>query len=154
MAANKKGKKASKAKTKAKDTDAPQIIVATGGLSAVDFAKEVNFTLDEPLSNKQLKDLRDSIQAVVVDQLEQGNPVNLFGLVKIVPRLHTKGTRMVNSVFGDSESPKVKKNYKAKVSLKATQGIFSKPVKDALPSAQKLQTKLGSKPKAAGRKKK
>ena len=44
-------------------------------------------------------------------ELQEGNPVNLFGLVKIVPRYHTKGERMVNKEFGNPDSPKVKKVY-------------------------------------------
>lgn len=139
--------KKTKSKKNSKKTgsgDEPRIIVASGGLTANQLLVEINSTLDEPLSRKQLSDLNASVLAVVQDQLAQGEPVNLFGLVKIVPRLHTKGVRMVNSVFGDKESPKVKKTYKAKISLKTTQGIFSKKVKDALPTVQKLSKKLGA----------
>ena len=142
--AKKTAKKTSK-KTAAKKGDgSPQIIVAKGGLSASQFLKEVNFTLDEPLKAGQLRDLQNSLEAVVEKELGKGRPVNLYGLVKIVPRLHTKGERMVNKEFGNPESPKVKKTYKAKVSLKATQGIFSKKIKDAMPSVQKLQKTIGS----------
>lgn len=135
----KKAKKSSK-----KNDGTPQIIAAKGGLTASQFLKEVNFTLDEPLKPAQLRDLQNSIEAVVVAQLAEGNPVNLFGLVKIVPRLHTKGERMVNKEFGNPESPKVKKTYKAKTSFKSGQGIFTKKVKDAMPSVQKLAKKLGA----------
>lgn len=141
MATKKKGKKNSKAKTA---SDEPKIVAAKGGLTAAQFANEVNYTMDEPLSRAQLKDLTASIEAVTVEQLKEGNPVNLFGLVKVVPRLHTKGVRMVNKEFGNPESGKVKKTYKAKVSLKGSQGIFTKKIKDALPTVQKLQKKVGA----------
>ena len=141
MAKTKTKKKSSKAK--AASNTAPQIIAAKGGLAAGAFLKEVNFTLDDPLSNAQLKDLQASVEAVVERELGEGRPVNLFGLVKIVPRLHTKGERMVNEEFGNPDSKKVKKTYKAKISLKASQGIFSKKTKDMLPSVQKLTKLLG-----------
>lgn len=138
----KKTNKSKKKGGKKAATGAPEILVMKGGLTASEFLKEVNFTLDDPLPAKQLRDLQASVEAVVAEQLSQGNPVNLFGLVKIVPRLHTKGERMVNSEFGNPQSPQVKKTYKAKVSLKATQGIFTKKVKDNMPSVQKLQKVL------------
>lgn len=143
--ATKKNKKAAKKKNNNGNLDgAPQIIAAKGGLTAAQFLTEINSTLDEPLSRRQLRDLQVSIESVVVNELEQGNPVNLFGLVKIVPRLHTKGTRMVNEEFGNPESKKVKKSYKSKVSLKVGQGIFTKKVKDALPTVQKLQKRVAA----------
>lgn len=139
----KKSSKSKKSKKAAASDGAPQILVAKGGLTAAQLLTEINSTLDEPLSQKALRDLKVSVESVVVDQLEQGNPVNLFGLVKIAPRLHTKGVRLVNKEFGNPDSPKVKKTYKPKVTLKVGQGIFSKAVKDALPSVQKLQKKVG-----------
>lgn len=129
-------------KSKKKNDGAPQILAAKGGLTAAAFLHEVNFTLDEPLRKSQLRDLQKSIEAVVEKELSEGNPVNLFGLVKIVPRLHTKGERMVNKEFGNPASPKVKKVYKAKTSFKTGQGIFTKKVKDSMPSVQKLTKKL------------
>jgi hypothetical protein len=135
----------SKSKSKKKDTGAPQIITAKGGLPAGKFMVEILDMMEDDLrlNKQQAKDFSDSLIAVVERELGEGNPVNLFGLVKIVPRLHTKGVREVNSVFGDSESPKVQKKYPAKISIKSGQGIFTKKVKDALPSVQKLQKKLG-----------
>ena len=135
----KAGKKAGK-----KADGAPQILAAKGGLTASQFLKEVNFTLENPLKASDLRDLQASIEAVVAAELSQGNPVNLFGLVKIVPRLHTKGERMVNSEFGNPDSKKVKKTYKAKTSFKTGQGIFTKKVKDQMPSVPKLTKKLGA----------
>ena len=135
--------KKSKKKTTKKDDGAPTIIASKGGLTAAAFLKEVNFELDEPLTGKALRDLQVCIEAVAERELSEGNPVRLFGLVQIVPRLHTRGERMVNKEFGNPESPKVKKKYPAKISLKSGQGIFSKKVKDALPSVQKLQKRTG-----------
>jgi len=138
-----KTKKKAKGKTKTKGNE-PQIIVAKGGLTAAQFLKEVNMKMDNPLSGADLRDFQICVEAVVEEELGEGNPVNLFGLVKIKPRLHTKGERMVSSVFGDPTSPKKKKTYKAKITLAATQGIFTKKVKDALPSVQKLSKNLGA----------
>lgn len=136
-----KSTKRTKSSKKKEDTGAPQIITAKGGLTAAQFMNEVLFTMEDDLrlSKKQAKDFSDSLVAVVERELGEGKPINLFGLVKIAPRLHTKGTRSVNTVFGDPESPKTTKKYPAKISLKTGQGIFSKKVKDALPSVQKLQ---------------
>lgn len=139
-----KTKTKTKKKAGKKNDGTPQILAAKGGLTASQFLKEVNFTLENPLKAADLRDLQQSIEAVVREQLEEGNPVNLFGLVKIVPRLHTKGERMVNSEFGNPDSKKVKKTYKAKTSFKTGQGIFTKKVKDNMPSVQKLTKKLGA----------
>lgn len=128
-------------KAKKATTEAPQIITMKGGLPVGKFVDEILLMMEDDLriSKKQSKDFTDSLVAVVERELGEGNPVNLFGLVKITPRLHTKGVREVNSVFGDKDSPKVNKKYPAKVSLKVGQGIFTKKVKDALPSVAKLQ---------------
>lgn len=136
--------KTKKKATKKKADGTPQIIAAKGGLTASQFLKEVNFTMDNPLKASDLRDFQASIEAVVAAELSEGNPVNLFGLVKIVPRLHTKGERMVNKEFGNPDSPKVKKTYKAKTSFKTGQGIFTKKVKDQMPSVVKLTKKLGA----------
>ena len=141
IVAKAKPKKTTKSKAKT-ETGAPSIVVMKGGKTAAQLFNEVNLILDEPMTNAQKRDFMISLEQVVTDELAEGNPVNLFGLVKIVPRLHTKGERMVNSEFGNPESPKVKKKYSAKVSLKAGQGIFSKKVKGAMPTVQKLQKRV------------
>lgn len=135
-------KKKSSSKKKAAATGTPSIIVAKGGLTQGKLAEEVLFAMEDDLrvSKKQGADFIASMKAVIERQLAEGQPVNLFGLVKIAPRLHTKGERMVNSEFGNPESPKVKKKYPAKVSVKVT---ALKPVKDALPSVQKMQKVVG-----------
>lgn len=135
-------KKRTSAKNKKADTGAPQTLTAKGGLSQTAFLKEVLFTMEDELriSNKQAKDFMDSLVAVTERELGDGNPVNLAGLVKLSPRLRTKGERMVASVFGDPTSPKVKKKYPAKVTIKAT---VMKKAKDALSSPQALAKKLG-----------
>jgi hypothetical protein len=145
MASKKKGgKKKGGAKTEAAN-DAPKIIVAKGGLPVGKLIEEVLFTMEEDLriSKKAATDFKDSLVVVVEREIAEGNPVNLFGLVKIVPRLHTKGSRMVNKEFGNPESPKVKKNYPAKVTYKTGQSIFMKPLKEAMPTVQKMQKKVG-----------
>jgi nucleoid DNA-binding protein len=126
-----------KKKKKAGETDAPKIVTMKGGLTQAQFASEVLVTMEDDLriSKAQARDFIDSLKAVTERELGEGNPVNLFGLVKISPRFHTKGQRMVNEVFGDPESKKIVKKYPAKVTVKAT--VF-KAVKDALPSVAKL----------------
>ncbi len=140
--AKKTPKSKKKSEAKPADSSLPQIIAMKGGLTAAQFMAEVNAMMDEPLARAQVRDLQLSIEAVVEKELSEGNPVNLFGLVKIAPRLHTKGERMVNKEFGNPDSPKVKKVYKAKTSFKSGQGIFTKKVKDAMPSAQKLAKRV------------
>ena len=142
----KKGKKSSAPLSE------PQIIESKGGLTASQFIREINTTLDEPLTLAQLRDLKATVEMVVTEQLQAGEPVNLFGLVKIVPRLHTAGERMVNSEFGNPESPKVKKKYPAKVTFKATQGIFTSAVKQSIPSVRALTKKIETQPKPKRRK--
>lgn len=139
----KKGGKAAP-KTPAKNNGAPQIIAAKGGLTAVQLLERTLATMDQDkwITKAQGRDFVESLKAVVLDSINKGEPVNLFGMVKIVPRLHTAGTRVVDKEFGNPDSGKVNKKYKAKVSLQATQGIFSKPVKDSLPTAQKLAAKI------------
>lgn len=145
MAKSNKGKKKSSSKKGGAVTDAPQIIAAKGGLPAGKLLDEILIAMEDDLriSKKQARDFSDSLIAVVERELGNAQPVNLFGLVKIVPRLHTKGQRKVNSEFGNPDSPMVTKKYAAKVSLKSGQGIFTKKVKDALPTVQKLQKALG-----------
>jgi hypothetical protein len=132
---------------RASNNTAPQIIEMKGGPSASKLLTETLFMMEDDLrlSKKQAEDFKDSLIAVVQREINAGRPVNLFGLVKIVPRLHTKGERMVNSEFGNPESPKVKKRYPAKATLKGSQGIFLKPVKDALPTIQRMQKRVAEK---------
>lgn len=132
-------------KGKAKESEKPQIIAAKGGDTQAQFLKRILATMDEGnwITSTQAKDFVESLKAVVLDDLEHGKPVNMFGLVKIVPRLHTAGEREVFKVFGDPESGKTIKKVKSKVSLKTGQGIFTKAVKDALPNPQKLAKLMG-----------
>lgn len=135
------GKKKDSKKKAEPDNGAPKTITMKGGLSKSQLVQETIFKMEDEfrVSKKVAADFVDSLIAVIEEQLGEGNPVNLFGLVKFSPRLHTKGVREVNSVFGDSTSPKVNKKYPAKVSVKVT---AAKPIKDALPSVQKLQKKV------------
>lgn len=142
MAKGSNKKRTSSSKKKASTNGAPQTITAKGGLAQGKLLDEVLFTMEDDLrvSKKAGKDFMDSLIAVIERELGEGNPVNIGGIVKLSPRLHTKGERMVASVFGDPTSPKVKKKYPAKVSLKAT---VMKRAKEALPTVQGLQKKLG-----------
>lgn len=142
-------KKARSSKTKTKKaaattaaSTAPKIINAKGGLAPGGLTAEILATMEDDLriSKAQAKDFVDSLVAVVEQQLQEGKPVNLFHLVKLVPRYHTKGTRDVFKVFGDPESGKVKKNYPAKVSLALRAGTHMSRAKAAeiLPNAAKM----------------
>lgn len=134
--------KAKKATAKKGTSDAPRIIAAKGGLtqSALLMASLAKMEDDLLITRKQAKDFVESLLAVVDDEIGKGHPVNLFGMVKLVPRYHTTGTREVLKEFGNPESGKTKKSYKAKVSLKAT--VF-KRVKDSLPGTAKMQRVVG-----------
>lgn len=132
-----------KKKQAAKPTsDAPRIIAAKGGLtqSALLMASLAKMEDDLLINRKQAKDFVESLLAVVDEEISKGHPVNLFGMVKLVPRYHTTGSREVSKEFGNPDSGKVTKRYKAKVSLKAT--VF-KRVKNSLPSATKMQRVVG-----------
>lgn len=133
-----------KTKTKAKKdtTDAPKTIAAKGGLSSPNLVKETVLLMEDDtrVSNKVARDFMESMVAVIEKSLAAGQPVNIGGLVKLTPRLHTKGQRLVNEVFGDPTSKKVTKKYPAKVSLKAT---VMKRAKESLPTVQKMQKSLG-----------
>ena len=135
-----------RARTKAKKpaaaaTDVPKIITTKGGLTQGALLGEVLATMEDDLriSRKQGKDFVDSLVACVEREINAGSPVNLFGLVKVSPRFHTKGQREVFKVFGDPTSGKMTKKYPAKVSIKAT---VMKRVKDVLPSAAALGRKV------------
>ena len=132
-----KSKKAAKA-SKASANGVPQIKPAAKTLSAVEVVREAVMLMDDPMSQKQRVDFTNCLKQVVDDAIADGQGVNLFGMVKIVPRFHTKGVREVFKVFGDPESGKTKKTYPAKVSVKAT---VLKSVKDALPTPNKMANK-------------
>jgi hypothetical protein len=134
------GKK--KGGAKAATTDAPKIIGAKGGIPQGALLNEVLLTMEDDLrvSKKQGQDFIESLKSAVEKELMSGRPVNLFGMVKVVPRFHTKGQREVNETFGDPTSKKVVKKYPAKVSVKVTP---LKPVKDALPTVAKMQKVVG-----------
>ncbi|SRR5580765_47251 len=138
----KKRKVAPKPKT-APDTnsDAPKIIAMKGGLTQNQLVQEALFTMEDELriSKAAAADFVASLQAVIDREITDGNPVNLFGYVKITPRLHTRGKRMVYKVFGDPGSGKVSKTYPAKTSLKLA---ALKPLKDVQPAATKLGRKV------------
>jgi nucleoid DNA-binding protein len=130
--------KTKKGKSKAAaPTDAPKIVGMKGGLPVGGLVSEILAMMEDDLriSKKSAKDFTESLVAVVEREISEGNPVNLFGLVKVTPRFHTKGQREVFKEFGNPESGKHMKKYPAKVSVKATP---SKKIKDALPSAAKL----------------
>ena len=139
-------KKTAAAKPKAAEaatstnTDAPKIIAMKGGLTAKQLIQEALFTMEDDLrlSKAQSLDFVASLTAVIDREIQDGNPVNLFGYLKVIPRFHTKGKRQVYKVFGDPTSGKVTKNYPAKVSLKVS---ILKPLKDSLPNAAKLGRK-------------
>lgn len=137
-----KSKSKSKSKAKKPVTDAPQTIAAKGGFTASALMKETLMTMEDDtrISKKQAADFSESISAVIEKALSEGQPVNLFGFVKLVPRMHTKGVRQVNEIFGDPTSKKVTKKYPAKVSVKAT---VMKKSKEALPTVQKMQKVVG-----------
>jgi hypothetical protein len=122
------------------NADAPKIIAMKGGLTAKQLVQEALFTMEDDLrlSKAQANDFVASLQAVIDREIADGNPVNLFGYLKVIPRFHTKGKRQVYKVFGDPESGKVMKSYPAKSSLKVS---ILKPIKDALPAPAKLGRK-------------
>ena len=123
-------------------TTTPQIVAAKGGLTSASLLASVLETMDEEnwISKKAGRDFVDSFQAVVLDALADGQPVNLFGIVKLVPRYHTSGKRQVFKEFGNPDSGKVTKSYKPKVTLKAT---VMKNAKDALPVPAKMAKAVG-----------
>jgi len=134
-------KKTTKGK-KTKNTDAPKMIAAKGGLSQSELLDRVLATMDEEnwISKKVGRDFIASLKAVVEDEISEGHPVRLFGITKITPRYHTAGQREVNSEFGNPDSPKVTKKYKPKVSL-----LMGKPqlITKALPTPQKMAKVVG-----------
>lgn len=140
--AKKGSTKKSKSKTKPKNSanGVPQIKPSKDTMRATELIREAVMTMDEPLSARQRIDFTDSLKAVIDDAISEGRAVNLFGLVKVTPRLHTKGVREVYKEFGNPDSGKVKKTYPAKTTLKVT---ALKPLKDALPNANKMAKKVG-----------
>ena len=133
-------KKSKKGKSKAAVTDAPKIVAAKQTVSASELLVETNYKLDDPLSKRHAKEFADAMVEAIQEAIADGKAVNLFGLLKIVPRLHTKGTREVYKEFGNPESGRVNKKYPAKVSVKAS---FLKKTKESLPSVQKMQKRVG-----------
>lgn len=140
MATKKKGSK--KKSSAATENEAPKIITAKGGMSQSQLLDATLAMMEQEnyIPKKAGRDFVESLKAVVAQEVGKGNPVNLFGLVKVSPRFHTKGQREVNETFGDPESKKVTKKYPAKVSIKAT--VF-KIVKDSLPGAAKMSKAVG-----------
>lgn len=140
MAKTKTKKATSKKKGNvASSNGAPQIKPAASTMTAVELVREAVMAMDEPMSQRQRVDFTNCLKAVVDEAVADGRGVNLFGLVKIVPRFHTKGVREVFKEFGNPESGKVKKTYPAKVSVKAT---VLKTVKDALPTPNKMANRV------------
>lgn len=133
-------KSKSKAKPKNSANGVPQIKPSKDTMRATELIREAVMTMDEPLSARQRIDFTESLKAVIDDAISEGRAVNLFGLVKVTPRLHTKGVREVYKEFGNPDSGKVKKTYPAKTTLKVT---ALKPLKDALPNANKMAKKVG-----------
>ena len=133
-----KAKKNSKA---ASANGVPQIKAAKETVRFTTLVADANMELGEPLPKKSVKALMDSIEEEILAQLAAGRAVNLFGVIKLTPRLHTAGTREVYKEFGNPESGKVKKKYPAKVTLKAT---VLKKAKDELPKPAKMGTMVKS----------
>jgi len=131
-----------KASTKKSTTTTPQIVAAKGGLTQSQLLVTTLETMEQDnwISKAAGRDFVDSLQAVVQDALSKGEPVNLFGIVKLVPRYHTAGKREVYKEFGNPDSGRTIKNYKPKVTLKAT---VLKTTKDALPAPQKMAKAVG-----------
>lgn len=140
----KKTKKAKNSPKVAHDPtkDAPKIIASKGGLTGPQLVNQALVLMEDDLriTKKQAADFSASLIAAAEQAFEKGEPVNFFGLVKLVPRFHTKGVRQVNEEFGNPESKKVTKKYPAKVSIKAT---IYKRVKDTLPTATVMGKKVG-----------
>lgn len=137
-------KKKTKTKKQKKGSDGkPQIIAAKGGKSQSEILSEILAGMDEEnwISKRVARDFVETLRTVVEDELSNGRPVQLFGIVKVTPRLHTAGVREVHSEFGNPESEMVEKKYKAKVSYGISKS--SKILKDALPSVQKMQRAVG-----------
>lgn len=127
---------------------APKIIQSKGGLAPGNLLKETLAMMEDDtrISQAAGRDFMVSLVAVVENELQEGRPVNLFHLVKIVPRYHTKGERMVNEEFGNPESKKVKKRYPAKVTLAVKTGAALTRAKSAelLPAPVKMQKIVGA----------
>lgn len=149
MAPAKKGGTKAKAPAQAGDNgqvispdELPRAIVAKGGLTKSNLLQAILSEMDGELwiSHKQAKEFTNALERVVEREIKAGNPVNLFGIVKLKPRLHTAGKRLVNKEFGSPEAGKSVKKYKAKVTLKA-EGI-GKKFKDALPSVKKMEKRV------------
>jgi nucleoid DNA-binding protein len=134
------GRRTATAKVPAVTT--PQIVAAKGGLTQAQLLASTLESMEQEnwISKKAGRDFVDSLQAVILDALSNGEPVNLFGIVKLVPRYHTAGKREVYKEFGNPDSGRVTKSYKPKVSLKAT---VLKTTKDALPAATKMAKAVG-----------
>lgn len=120
----------------------PQIVAAKGGLTSSALLASVLSTMEEDnwISKAVGRDFVESLRVVVEDAIQKGEPVNLFGIVKLVPRYHTAGKREVYKEFGNPESGRTTKTYKPKVTLKAT---ILKNTKDALPAPQKMAKAVG-----------
>ena len=147
---NKKTKKTNKA------VGEPQIIESKGGLTAAQLLREINSSLDEPLTLAALRDLKATVEMVVSEEVAAGRPVNLFGLVKIDrPSLaHCWRAHGQFRIRGTLSRPRSKKKYPAKVTFKATQGIFMMAVKQSVPTIKVMQKQIESQPKPKRRKKK
>jgi len=122
----------------------PKIIRAKGGLTQGVLLDSVLLEMEEEITRKQGQDFVRTLKALVEEEISQGRPVNVFGIVRIVPRFHTSGERTVLKEFGNPQSGKVKKRVKSRVSLATGQGIFSKSVRDALPTPTKLKNLIGA----------
>lgn len=135
-------KSKSKAKNKKPVTEAPKRIAAKGGLTSTQLVNETLILMEDEtrISKKAGRDFMESMVAAIENALAAGQPVNIGGLVKLVPNYHTKGVRDVREEFGNPESALVQKKYPAKVSLKAT---VMKRAKEALPTVAKMQKALG-----------
>ncbi len=133
-------KAVNKPKAAAATDGKPQIKPSKDTMTASELVQTAIFDMTEPLSKRQAKDFTDAVQANIAASLSEGRAVNFFGLLKIVPRLHTKGTRQVYKEFGNPDSGTMNKKYPAKVTLKLT---ALKKLKDSSPTVNKMGRKLG-----------
>lgn len=91
-------------------------------------------TMEESLAldRKQARDFAESFVAFVEEQIEQGNAVNLFGLVKLTPKFKaaTKAQKNVPSPFSPGETM----DRAAKPASITVKALALKRAKDAAPS--------------------
>lgn len=117
--------------------DAPKILESKQTIPVSTLIRDAMNTMDgDFITSKQARAFLTAYTEIVEAHVKAGRKVNLLGLVQIVPRYHTPGTRMVNEEFGNPESKKIKKRYKAKVSLKYKPSL---KLKASMPTPARVQ---------------